>query len=471
MTDTIVEAGSSAVAPAPIGALIEALAAHGVGTMFAGPGVPGEGLRVVTTHDECGAAHAAQAYAHLSGRAGVVVARGGPGLATIAPAVAAAAAAGLPVLVVSIEPADGPAAPDALALHSTRAMTAAEAADAVADAFTILRGPRPGPVHVSVPAEVATGAWPAVTRPVVPAPALAGSTVVEAMAQRLADAERPLLVVGSGAADAGTAITALAEEIGAPIATTVAGKGTLDEGHPLAVGASAALEAMRAEAAASDAVLAVGDVGPGLPGPVLESVAVSADPATALGALFAALPVRHARMGVARAAGLRAACRTETREIGGRFEELADAVREALPPEAVLVGDASAVTLHGTVPFFPVAGPHRFCSPAFAGPGYALPAAIGAIVARPGTPVAVVVGARDFLSGAAELGAAVALRRPLPIVVVDPDGSSAQHDLAMLALACGAHGVRAISPAAVADLVEDAWEADRPTVIHLDWVD
>jgi len=44
-------------------------------------------------------------------------------------------------------------------------------------------------------------------------------------------------------------------------------------------------------------------------------------------------------------------------------------------------------------------------------------------------------------------------------------------DLALLATAVGAHGVRTKDPAALTGLVQDALDADRPTVIHLDWTE
>jgi hypothetical protein len=69
------------------------------------------------------------------------------------------------------------------------------------------------------------------------------------------------------------------------------------------------------------------------------------------------------------------------------------AVRAALPADAVLCGDSSQVTYFGSVHFFDVPAPRRFCySPDYATLGYGLPAGLGAAIGRPGTPVAVLLG-------------------------------------------------------------------------------
>ena len=67
-----------------------------------------------------------------------------------------------------------------------------------------------------------------------------------------------MIIAGGGAVDAQAEVTALAEALGAPVATTVNGKGVVDESHPLSVGASIRLRALQRAAAESDALLVVG---------------------------------------------------------------------------------------------------------------------------------------------------------------------------------------------------------------------
>ena len=79
-----------------------------------------------------------------------------------------------------------------------------------------------------------------------------------------------------------------------------------------------------------------------------------------------------------RAAILRAACREEAMTDAGPYAEINAAVRAALPADAVLTGDSSQVTYFGSVHFFDLPAPRRFCySPGFATLGYGLPAGPG----------------------------------------------------------------------------------------------
>src|SRR4029079_15782460 len=146
----------------------------------------------------------------------------------------------------------------------------------------------------------------------------------------LAAAESPLIIAGGGAVDAQAELTALAEAVGAPVATAVNGKGTVDEAHPLSVGASIRLRVRQRAAADSDALLVIGtelgdsdlweghirgravircDIDPGqLHKKCPAEHALRGDAATTLTALLAALPAKPAG-GEQRAADLRTACR------------------------------------------------------------------------------------------------------------------------------------------------------------------
>ena len=93
-------------------------------------------------------------------------------------------------------------------------------------------------------------------------------------------------------------------------------------------------------------------------------------------------------------------------------------------------------------------------------------AAIGASAARPARPVAVLLGTGAFDTAAADLATAVQLGLALPVVVVR-DGSDHGGADPHAVDAAGAIEVRATEPDDLVDLVADAFEADRPTVIRL----
>ena len=107
----------------------------------------------------------------------------------------------------------------------------------------------------------------------------------------------------------------------------------------------------------------------------------------------------------------------------GLYAEINAAVRKALPTDAVLAGDSSQVTYFGSVHFFDMPAPRRFCyTPGFATLGYGLPAGLGAAIARPGKPVAVLLGDGALMFSVQELVALVERQLPVPVIVVDSGG-------------------------------------------------
>ena len=163
------------------------------------------------------------------------------------------------------------------------------------------------------------------------------------------------------------------------------------------------------------------------------------------------------------------------------------AVRAALPADGVLTGDSSQVTYFGSVHFFDMPAPRRFCySPGFATLGYGLPAGLGAAIGRPGAPVAVLLGDGALMFSVQELTTLVEQRLSVPVIVVDSGGyreiqdqeatrgippigvKLRTPDLAALATSMGANGVRTTSTSDLSDLVGAALSADGPTVIHFD---
>jgi acetolactate synthase-1/2/3 large subunit len=513
-------------------AVVETLAAHGVDTIFGIPGThnlelyrhfPATGIRAVTPRHEQGAGYAAEAYARVTGRPGVVVATSGPGLTNTMTAAATAYAESQPMLIVSSgmptgsegrdlgqlhEAKNTSAAMDQLVRWSKRVRDADEAAGAVTEAFESFTGGRPRPVHIEIPVDVLEQQWSGQPRTATKvAPPQADPEAITRAAAALAAADQPMIIAGGGAVDAQAELTALAEALGAPVATTVNGKGVVDEGHPLSVGASIRLRAVQKAAADSDALLVIGtelgdsdlwdgqirgrtvircDIDPAqLNKNCRADHALLGDAATITSALRGALPGGSRAEG--RAATLLAACREEAAKDAGAYAEINAAVRTALPADGVLTGDSSQVTYFGSVHFFDMPAPRRFCySPGFATLGYGLPAGVGAAIGRPGTPVAVLLGDGALMFSVQELITLVEQRLPVPVIVVDNGGYQEIRDqeaargiapigvelrtpdLAALADAMGARGVRTTSTTDLTDLVAGALDADGPTLIHFD---
>ncbi|MBR7552244.1 acetolactate synthase, partial [Mycobacterium tuberculosis] len=74
----------------------------------------------------------------------------------------------------------------------------------------------------------------------------AAPQAVAQMAERLANARRPLILAGGGALAAGAALARLAEHLQAPVALTINAKGLLPASHPLQIGSTQSLPATRA---------------------------------------------------------------------------------------------------------------------------------------------------------------------------------------------------------------------------------
>ena len=438
-------------------AVVQALGAHGVELVF---GIPGThtlpihrhlaacGIRHVTPRHEQGGGYAADGYARVSGRPGVVLATSGPGVINAATAAATAYADSVPMLVLSPamptdvqgrdtgflhEGKDQGAAMDALVAWSRRAGSPAEAAAAIDDAFAHFAAGRPRPVHVEVPVDVlGSSGEVAIGKPVRPAAATPG---VDHAAALLAEAERPALVLGGGARGASDASLRL----GVPVLTTVNGKGIVDERHELSLGASIRLRAAQDWLASRDVIVAVGtELGESdLWGPMPELggrlIRVDVDPAqlhknapadvVVLGDARAVLERLPARAGGEDLSAVREAIRAEALADGAPWLDLVAALDETLGPDGILAGDSTMAAYYGAVHFLPMGPARRFIYPTgYATLGYAVPAAIGARLAAPERPAIALVGDGGLLFTVGELATAAELGLPVPILLWNNQG-------------------------------------------------
>jgi len=279
-------------------AVVDALVAQGVQDVFGIPGthnlelyryLPGSGIRHVVTRHEQGAGYAADGYARVSGRPGVLITTSGPGITNAITALATSYADSVPTLAISPgvprgkvgadfgwlhEVKNQQAALDAVCGHSVRVESAEEIPEVLAGIFEEFGTSRPRPIHLEVPVDVLEGPW--VRRPCPsgwptssgsltssgPSATLAGPVRsdpadVEAVAAVMAKARRPLVLAGGGARRAGSQIRALAD-LGIPVLTTVNGKGILDESHPASLGAGARLAAAHQAVNDADVLIIVG---------------------------------------------------------------------------------------------------------------------------------------------------------------------------------------------------------------------
>ncbi|WP_127473202.1 thiamine pyrophosphate-binding protein [Microbacterium sulfonylureivorans] len=516
-------------------AILETIRAYGVTTIF---GIPGThnlelyrplaelGIRAVTSRHEQGAGYAADGWSQQTGLPGVVITTSGPGLQNAMSAIGTAFCESRPLLVISPgvplgaefrdigtlhETKDATAMVGAIAEWSRRVETAADAVDAVHDAFALFRSGRPRPVHIEVPldvleapAEVAADARAA--RPA-PAPARGEAAAVREAAALIATAQSPVIVAGGGAARAGRQVTALAERLGAPVVTTLNGKGAVDERHPLSLGSNLRLAAAREVAEEADVLIVLGsklgeaelwapslaargrvvrvDISPAQLHKNLDAtVGIAGDCAAVVEALLAALPASgRAQPDLEE---LRAAITAEIRAAAPETAALAEVIAAALPDGAIVAGDSSQIVYLGLANVLRQPRPHSMLyTPTYATLGYGLPAAIGARVAQTERPVVCVIGDGALMFCVNELATAVEQGLDLTVVCVDNGGYAeirqnevdrgirpigvdlVQPDWVALADAFGATGRRAESALQIADAIHAAVAAGGVQLVHV----
>lgn len=262
-------------------------------------------------------------------------------------------------------------------------------------------------------------------------------------------AERPLLIAGRGARELaeGALLADLAERLDAPVLTTLAGRGAIDERHPMAMGASLDLPLVKALVQRSDCLVVLGSsLGAGetgkftlqLPPQTLQIDAdrgaigrsypyvhpVHADCVAVVRQLLASLKrsegsSRHAWRGELLAA--KGAEHERLRRLEPGLVKVLERVREGVPAGTVLVNDVTTAAYWGWH-FWPVARPEEYVYPTHSvALGYGLPAAIGATFATD-KPVLLLTGDGGLGYGLSDLSTAAKYRRNLHVVVVNDSG-------------------------------------------------
>jgi acetolactate synthase-1/2/3 large subunit len=435
-------------------AVLEALLAQGIDTLFVLPGVQndaffnalhdaGERVRPVVTRHEQGAGYMAYGYAAASGRPGAYCVVPGPGFLNTTAALATAYAASAPVFCLSGQIPSRQIGrgvgllhelPDQLGIMRRLTKWAAridaphDAGRLVAEAFAQMASGRPRPVALEMPMDVmAREAWVGSDRvdlPGAPPPEPDPEALARAVAL-LNGAKRPMIFVGGGAQGASPQVRELAENLGALVVAGWMGRGVMDDRSPLSVSLTMA-HRLWPEV---DVALAVGtrfhrpQMDWGLD-EALKVVRIDLDPTEI---------ARHARPAVALLAdagealaallpqidgGERAAWRERValvkdevralyrRELAPQLAWI-EALRAGLPEDGILVEDLTQIGYVSRIAF-PVHGPRQYISSGYQGTlGMSLPVALGAKVACPKRPVVAIAGDGGFMYNVQELATAV----------------------------------------------------------------
>lgn len=483
-------------------------------------------IRHILCRQETMAAHMADGYARAGHRLSVVITSTGPGTGYVLPAVQEAWGSNSPLLIITtnipgnkIEKGTGALHEldhqhrlfDAITKERFAVRRPEELASSVDAAVGAVLSGRPGPVYLEIPTDLLRkptqdrlGEYTPQTE--------RGSGDMESALSLLETARQPLVIAGTDAVRARLSddITTLAETLGAPVITSIGGKGILPEDHPFSFGNGARRGVVRDVVDACDVALTVGtrlrDVDlkrRGLKLPRLihmdwderwvqrnfpAEVVLTGDITRNLGALLAQLvpaPSLKARQDWLRDQKTR--YETERRAISETRRELhyLHGIRRILPRDSVLVAD-NTILGYWAEYFYPALHPGSFMGAKGASIiGFSLAGAMGAKLACPEIPVVALIGDGGFLYGAQELATCVRHGIAVTVIVVNDHrfgvighlqktyyGEPHECDLFNpdfigLARSFGLEGIRATSPETLVEALETSVDAQETRVIEL----
>lgn len=474
-------------------AMVRMLQAHGVRHIF---GLCGDtslplydalatldhGMQHILTRDERSAAYMADAYARVSGRVGVCEGPSGGGATYILPGIVEANESSIPVLGITTDIATTSRGRYTLTELDQKALfrpltkwnavidRADRLPETVRAAFRAMTTGKPGAAHLALPFDTQKDVavdpediWAQPEHATYPSWRTAPDpAAVEAAAAAILSARQPLFVCGGGVVIAGAepALAALAERLGAAVATTISGQGSLPEDHPLCVGvvgSNGGTLPTRAVVEQADLVVFIGcragsvtterwrfptkgtrivhiDADPQVIGAIYRTeVALVGDAKLALQALdqqiAAQLQQRATPRPLGNGAELVARARREKFSAFDRLaqssetqvlpEKLVSTLHEVLPRDAVVVCDPGTPCPYFSAYYpFLESGRHFISNRAHGALGYSMSGAIGAHFGRPAAKVVSVMGDGSFAFTAGELETIVRLKLPIMMIVV-----------------------------------------------------
>ena len=486
------------------------------------------GMTVVRMRHEQGAAHAADGYTRATGRLGVVLTSTGPGCVNAVAGLYEAGYGSSRVLMITGQIESAYLGKGKGFLHEferqidlLRSVTRrAESVRRAEDIGTLLAGliddictgrPQPGAIEIPIDLQyrIADIDLPAARPPIRIVP---DATAVDQAIRLLDAAERPLIWAGGGVvtADASDELIALAEQLGAPVITTIEGRGSIPEDHHLALGPRTERAALGSTVAEADVVLAVGtrfqnystrvwtlpipgrlihlDADAGVIGRNYSpTVAILGDAREGLAMMTKALahrPGDHAYLARARAA-VDADLAQSQHENGPDHTEIAAIIRRLLPHDGLVVRDSTVPGYLWGNRTLPILEPRTSLRPSSMAIGPGLGLAIGAAMGT-GRPAVLIQGDGGLMLSIGELATLAEYRLPIVVCVFNDRGygvlrsiESAMFDrhvgvdlhtpdFVQVARGMGISGEPVAGVAAFEDAFARALATDGPTLLDID---
>ncbi|HXU41028.1 MAG TPA: thiamine pyrophosphate-binding protein [Burkholderiales bacterium] len=530
-------------------AVVEMLKIHGVETIF---GLCGDtslplydafrssSLKHVLTRDERHAAYMADGYARVTGKVGVCEGPSGGGATYILPGLVEANESSVPVLAINTDVSVSSRGRFTLTeLDQKNLFKPLTKWNAVLDrpadiprvlrtAFEAMTTGRAGSAHIALPFDVQNGpvergdVWGDPTYGRFPSRRVAPDPqYIELAAKLLRKAKAPLFICGGGVVLSGAEreLQALAEKLNAPVATTVSGKGSIDErcAHSVGVvGSNGGTPETRAVVDASDLIVFVGcragsvtterwrhpadgaariihiDVDPAVPGRNYKvDVPLVGDARLCLAALNEAVAQREGDLsfvdGRKREKFAAFDALAASSETPIRPERVVAELQKALDPDAIVVADPGTPCPYFSA-YYLVRGSGRrfFSNRAHGALGYSLAASVGAHVGRPSVKTVAVMGDGSFGMCAGELETLARLKLPITLVVISnatygwiKAGQKAGYgkryfsvdfsetDHAKVAEAFGVKAWRVTQPDQLGKALKEAISSEKPTLVDI----
>jgi acetolactate synthase-1/2/3 large subunit len=440
------------------------------------------GIEMCLARSEAASVVMADAYARVTGKPAVVYGQWGPGAANVAAALGDAWWAHSPLVALTstvstrveyrheYQELDQPPMFTSVTKWQARVTRADRAGELVAQAVRIAGAGCPRPVHIDIPADIfgeeivepQAGYAPACAA----SPPAPGTSAAEDTANKLARSQRPLILAGNGVllADAASDLTWLAETASVPVLTTLGGKGSIPENHPLSAGVAGRYSSRMANEIAREAdfVLALGtDLGglatdtytlPSASADVVQvdlsaeqigrthpvQAGVVADAGEACRALATVLATRSSNDAHRTwAESVRTRCDTQQEAFQAvahrparghvRPEAIVSILRELADDRDLLVADTGFMGAWGGA-LFPVHAPGRTFLRAAGTLGWAFPAVLGAQLAAPrGRRAFALVGDGGLGYNIGDLETAMRLNLPAVTIVFNNASLAYEH--------------------------------------------
>lgn len=458
---------------------IETLKKHQVEVVFGYPGgavlpiydaLHKNPIRHILARHEQGAIHAAEGYARVSGKVGVVIATSGPGATNVVTGIADAMMDSIPLVVFTGQVATTVIGTDAfqeadiigitqpITKHNYQVKDVADFHRIINEAFHIASTGRPGPVVVDIPKNMATamftsqeGSTESVNLPGYQPTTTPNFLQIQKAAQAITEAKQPLILAGAGVlfANATEQLKELAEKYQIPVTNTLLGLGGIEGTHPLFLGMAGMHGTYTANMAIQtcDLLINIGarfddrltgnlnyfapnakvihiDIDPAEIGKnVPTEIPIVADAKEALEALL------HQNAPNGNTAAWLESLKVNqeqyplhydaNEERGLLPQQVLELVQEYTNGEAVVTTDVGQHQMW-TAQYYKFSQPHNWVTSGGLGTmGFGFPAAIGAQIAKPDAKVVSIVGDAGFQMTLQELSLLQEMRIPVKVIILN----------------------------------------------------